>query len=64
MKMTYDIVAVRPHRGSQPLKVFMYEDSEFAGYLWMSRSDLNENIKIDEKDGDEWEIKESYKEKE
>ncbi len=61
MKMTYDIIAFKPHRGSQPLKVFMYEDSEFVGYLWMSSSDLNENIKANEKDGDEWEIIESHK---
>ena len=61
MKITYDIVSVLPHRGSQPMKVFIYEDGEFCGYLWMSRDDLYKNIEEDDKDGDEWEIKESYK---
>ena len=61
MKIMYDIVSIVPHRGSQPMKVFIYEDGEFTGYLWMSREDLFKNIESDKEDGDETEIKESYK---
>jgi len=61
MKVTYDIVNILPHRGQQPMKVFIYHDDKFMRYLWMSKNDLDKNIEIDKKDGDEHEIKESYK---
>ena len=61
MKTTYDIISVSPYRKSQNKKVFIYEDDEMCGYLWMSDDDLKKKVKQCKYDGDEVEIKYSYK---
>ena len=62
-KVKYDIIVIGRYRGSRNLKVFIYEDDEFVDWLWMDRIDLRKNKEREEKDGNEVEIVESYKDK-
>ena len=61
MKIIYDIKSVSTTKGNQNKKVFIYEDGELEGVLWMSWEDIRANKEDSLKRGDEVEIKESYK---
>ena len=63
MKIVYDVIEIGRFRGYQNKKVFIYEDGQMVSYLWMSNDDLSKNIEQCKKDGDDVELKESYKDK-